>query len=94
MKYNLKQGNRIIVNGIKRVYHGAFEEGHDFVRPIDNGRGIEYCLFTNLKSDEGGKLFGKVVKTFIAKPSPSDSIVHGSNSDLYLRGLNLWREAV
>ena len=90
-KIEFKRGERKIINGIERVYHGAFGTCHDFVRPIDDGRRVEYCLFAKLKTNENVELFGKVVNTFIAEPAPFCSVVCGSGSDLYSRGLDLWQ---
>jgi len=87
-KLIFKQGERKIVNGIERAYHGSFGNGglHDFVRYTNNSGEIEYCLFSDLEANKDGTLNGKVKKSFFAHPAPVGSIVFASGSDLYMRG--------
>jgi len=84
----LKQGDRRIVNGIERAYHGSFNCGThlDFIRQIHKKQ-IEYCTFSKLKSDGKTGLVGEVVAKNVTEPLDPKSICFGDESiDLFTRG--------
>ena len=90
---NLKQGDRIIVNGIRRAFHGSFRGGTilDFVRPLRSSKPtIEYCSFSNLKFNEKDGWIGNVQATHLAKCSTCSLVESGIN--LYAKGINIWNK--
>ena len=86
-KLNLKQGDRRIVNGQERAYHGSFGFGIvlDFIRQV-NETAIEYCLFSNVSVDRDGELTGIKVSTYEVKPLSSPELVGNESIDLFARG--------
>jgi len=88
---DLKQGDRRIVIGKERAYHGSFNCGTvlDFVRQI-NDTTIEYCSFSKLSVDEKGELTGSIFSTYEAKRSSSPETIGNDSIDLYSRGMKLW----
>ena len=89
----LKQGQRIVINGIERAYHGSFRCGKvlDFVRPV-KGHTVEYCSFNNLQPAGKNRWTGDVFSTCLAEPSCNSALRSGI--DLYTRGIRIWKKEV
>lgn len=87
---DLKQGERRIVNGKERVYHGRFNCGTilDFVRQIDE-QTIEYCSFVGVTANQRGELTGRAVSKYKAKPLSSPEFAGDESIDLFARGRSI-----